>query len=426
MFSQKAKIEILATHSSDFPLIRGENLLFHLKNGQGRLKNILYAQERNSPPYQDDFSALTLNDIPLIQVQSSGCPTCESLLAAGYGMPADCLEIRQAAECLLLPYIGISEALKRMTPLIELLLSGTYLLADSDYYPSEGNGHFFWNVPNDFTCYQATTTLSDPRNFNYLPSFPCFLYPSQPSKKHNPSRVEYYRAKLRAGETLPHAITYSMGGFISVLLDGHHRACACALEGVKLPCLTLSPAFTSMNFNTDICSIQWLIGNASEVPYLSKKQNKLLKAAIHGERVNYKKPSTVSDVFTDNLPPTYQKAMHCYPNCWEAAALALYPNSSITVDGLYDLANNAEDDESTSVINLLHYLARQKDTNIKNLVLPFADCSYSQTLREAAFQILSKQKNDEQIEQFFIDYLVNDDNQRNPLWKIASSYWDNK
>lgn len=426
MFTQKAKIEILATHSSDFPLIRGENLLFHLKNGQGRLKNIVYAQERNSPPYQDDFSALTLNDIPLVQVQSSGCPTCESLLAAGYGMPADCLEIREATNHLLLPYAGISDALQRMTPLIELLLSGTYLLADSDYYPSDGNGHFFWDVPNDFTTFQATTTLYDIQNLDYLPSFPCFLYPSQPSKKHDPSRVEYYRAKLRAGETLPHAITYSMGGYISVLLDGHHRACACALEGVSLPCLTLSPAFTSMNLNTNIPSVGWLIGNASEVPNLTKHQNKLILEITHGERVNYRKPSTLSDVFTDNLPPTYQKAMHCYPNCWEAAALALYPYRSITVDGLHDLANNTENNETTSVIHLLHYLARKKENDVKNLVLPFTVCGYHQSLREAAFQILFTIKNDEQIEQFFIDYLVNDDKRNSNLWKIANRYWDNE
>lgn len=424
MVFQKPRIDVLAAHSSDFPSVRGDNLLFLLQDGKSLLKNVWYAQSSTASPYEDSCSALTLNDVPLIYIQSSGCPTCESLLAAGYGMPEDCAEIRQAAENLLRPYAGLADALERLAPVVGLLANGVYMLSISDYYPTDGDGHFFWDVPNDFTAAPASTALYDSMNCRYLPSFPCFLYPSQPTAKYDPARVEYYREKLRAGEALPPVLTYHVNGSVSVLLDGHHRACACALEGIRLPGLTLSPAYYSLNADGDIHSIYWSLGDTVEVPTLTTRQMKLLKSSIHGERVPQTHPPRLENIFCADLPTKYHEAVHSFPSCREVAALALYPDAKITPDGIHALANDTENDETESAVSLLQYLSRQKGTDLKAFAMPFTVCGYHLALREEAFRILSTIKNDSEIEDFFVDYLVNFDDRKNPLWEIANGYWE--
>lgn len=108
------------------------------------------------------------------------------------------------------------------------------------YYPTDGDGHFFWDVPEGLVAYKATAEYYDIDSMSVLPSFPCFLYPTQGAEKYDPSRVYHYRKMLQDGERLAPVLAYSLWGYMSVLLDGHHRASACALEGCQVPCLTIA------------------------------------------------------------------------------------------------------------------------------------------------------------------------------------------
>lgn len=424
MFFQKPKIEILAAHPSDFALIHGNNLMFLLRDGKAHLKSVWYTVKTDEPPYEMNYSALELNGTPLLHIQSSGCPTCESLLAAGYGMPEDCAEMRQAAKNLSLPFTTLEDALERLAPIFGLLLTGVYMLSVSDYYPTDGDGHFFWNAPNAYTTVPATAELYDSVNYRCLPSYPCFLYPTQPTAKHDASRVEYYRAKLRAGERIAPALAYSVGGSMSALLDGHHRAAACALEGVKLPCLTISPANYSLNAGGKIHAIYWSVGGTAEMPTLTDSQQKALKSSVRGERVWRDVAPKTGMIFNEPSLSAYQEAVKQFPTCHEAAALALYPYEKITTDGIHDFANDTENNETNTVISLLAYLSRQKDVDLKALALPFTARGYHPALRREAFRILSTVKNDSEIEDFFVDYLVNYNDRADPLWGIANDYWD--
>ena len=43
-----------------------------------------------------------------------------------------------------------------MEPLLKLFETGFYLIAEAECYPTDGNGNFFWNIPNEFTDSPAT------------------------------------------------------------------------------------------------------------------------------------------------------------------------------------------------------------------------------------------------------------------------------
>lgn len=423
MFGNKPMIEVLATHVIKSGVVHGESLLFCLYNGEGRLKHTYYQVSGEITPYEMSYYGLTLNDVPLVYSHSSGSPTTESLLAAGYGLPVDSEEIGQVCDNLTGCYAGLTDGLKRLEPIIGLLQNGAYTLTASGYFPTDGEGRFFWDVPNDFTAFPATAEIYDSVNYRSLTTCPCYLYPSQPTAQYDPERVAYYRAKLKAGESIPYGLSCAIGSGISILLDGHHRACACALEGVQLPCLTISPACYSLNAEGGIYAIYWPDGKRWLAPDLTDKQLKCLRGFIWGDLVDRKYPPKIGDIFNYSWPTAYQEAVASFPTYEEAIALALYPESVLCPDGLHDLANCTENDETQAAATLLGYLARQKDTDKKTLALYFTLVGYDTQLRLEAFRMLDKIKNDPEVEDFFVDYLINHNDRTDPLWKIADNYW---
>ena len=82
----------------------------------------------------DDYdvrSVFMLNGKPLIQGKYPGCPTCSALLARGYGIDnIDCPEIKSIRDRINSEYTGISNAIDAITPLLELLDDGLYVIAD--------------------------------------------------------------------------------------------------------------------------------------------------------------------------------------------------------------------------------------------------------------------------------------------------------
>jgi hypothetical protein len=424
MFLSKVKAKPLAVRSFSSAWFPSEHLLFSLTGGSGRFRGQWYPQ--SGKDVQVPF-ALMLGDVPLLLVQSSGCPTCESLLAAGYGLPPS-QELREATDRLSAPYTGLQDSLERLTPVLGLLPPSVYVLSHCLCSPTDGTGNFFWDIPGGFTSMHATAQIYDSDNFRVLPSFPCFLYPSQPGTKHDPERVEYYREMIRRGEPLPPALAYFEGGYLCLLLDGHHRACACALEKTPLPCLVLSvPGRFWRDGKLHIWwPDNWWPGQkeASETIFLSpEERNTLLKTTFSVRRDG---PPPVPVPFpTKEWPSEYQAGATAFPTFREAAALALYPLRELTVDGVEKLLHNEEKwDEAETLVALLQYFARQPGGNIKKMALSLAGICYPLPLRLAAFQILNKIKKDKEIEDFFVDFLVNCDDRTNPLRHIADHYWD--
>ena len=151
------KITILARHTTKRPYFSGEHLFFRVKGGTGALRMEMSRDPTCADPMLDTYQTLTLNGTPLALIQASGCPTCQSLLAAGHGLPVDCPQLRQAADAIAAPFDHLEEALERLAPVTGLLPSGYFILSLVDCYPTDGSGHFFWDIPNGFTLSPAST-----------------------------------------------------------------------------------------------------------------------------------------------------------------------------------------------------------------------------------------------------------------------------
>lgn len=419
MIFSKPKIDILASFETD-SFLSSKNLLFLLYNGQSKLEYTHFYGNIDS--FEDNFYTLTLNGIPLIYVQSSGCPTCESLLAAGYGISKNNLEIKEAVKNLSSSYETLEEALKSLYPIIQLLPSGAYTLSESDYFPTDGNGHFFWDIPNEFTYFKATSEIYDSDSYNVFPCMPCYLYPSQSSDKYDESCVEYYRSCIQSGEKISPAITYAIDGYMSILLDGHHRACAAALEKKKLACFTISSAWYSYNKNGELSAIGCPFGYSSEIPPLLKKQFTFLKEKWSMKRKVKRYPiPKAGNIFHKIWSEEYKQASSYFPTCEEAAALAAYPFDMVTKEGIEDLLD--KEGNIKLAVYLIHFLCRKEKDKKKQVAFYFADSRFPSELRKTAFQILNTIKNDSEIEDFFVDYIVNCEDKINSLRIIADHYW---
>lgn len=189
------------------------------------------------------YSQILLNDTPLVQLNSLGCPTCSGMLATGYGIAnANCEELQAAQEALNEPFLSLEHSAVTLSPLLSLLESGLYLLADAECYPTDGNGNFFWNVPNQLTETPTTAAalLAD-ADYAYVAGQPIFLFPTQDSNCYDEKRVAYYEDLLKGGKDIPRVIAYNFDEFISFVLDGHHKACAAALLKKPVKSIVIIP-----------------------------------------------------------------------------------------------------------------------------------------------------------------------------------------
>ena len=212
-------------------------------NGAGKLREVRKEVKNLKNGY---LSQIRLNNVPLIQMNKEYIPTIESLLATGYGIEnANCKEILEIQGKINSDFISLENSIKTMTPLLKLLDNGFYMIADAECYPTDGNGNFFWNVPNNMVLNPATAEkcLID-NDFTYIAGQPAYLYPTQTTDVYNPKRIEYYIEKLKKmnDNNEPRAIVYNFGQFINFIIDGHHKACAAALLGKPLKCILIKKA----------------------------------------------------------------------------------------------------------------------------------------------------------------------------------------
>ena len=424
MLFQKEKVDVITKHKGSLAAFPSEHLLLDVRGSRGCLHMDWYEPGADTQKCEPDYRfILYLGDTPLIQIQDSGCPTCESMLAAGCGLPEDCEELCAVRTVLVKPYTGLMDALKRVRPILGLLQPGLYTLSYSAYYPTDGDGHFFWDVPEALTRCKATAEYYDSDSYRVLPCFPCYLYPAQSTEKYDAQQVEHYRQRLRAGETLPPVLTYSLWGYVSVLLDGHHRACACALEGKTVPALTISSP--GRIWREKFLHIVWPDGSETmAADILTPAQQRLLHNPFGKKRMGAPPPVESGVRFGGVWDMEYKKAVRRYPMLAEAAALALYPGKELNAEGLRLIAMDDDYEDPDSTARLLRYAARQPGADGKELALAFIEPGYPDVLRQSAFEVLDQIKDDPEIEDLMISVLVNCERKDDPIYKIANGHWN--
>ena len=235
--------------TSTIPSIKEARLVYI--NGKSKLVTDIGRYDSNyRSPYQ-----IKLNDVPLLQAKIPNCPTCCSLLATGYGIEnANCKELLDIQENINSNYISLEKSIRDIEPLLTLLETGFYLVADAICYPTDGDKNFFWNVPNEEIETLATgpAAIYDDEDayFNYIYGEPVYLYPTQTTDSYDKNRVEYYIDKfLELDDSSPRTIVYNFTDYINFIIDGHHKACASALLGEPLRCILIIPAIVTKYYN---------------------------------------------------------------------------------------------------------------------------------------------------------------------------------
>jgi len=217
--------------TSTIPSIKEAKLVYI--NGKSKLVTDIGRYDSN---YRS-LSQIKLNDVPLIQAKIPTCPTCCSLLATGYGIEnANCEELLAIQESINSNYISLEKSIRDIEPLLTLLETGFYLVADAICYPTDGDKNFFWNIPNK---------LEKENYFEYIYGQPVYLYPTQTTDSYNKNRVEYYIDKfIELDDSSPRTIVYNFTDYINFIIDGHHKACASALR-----CILIIPAIVTKYYN---------------------------------------------------------------------------------------------------------------------------------------------------------------------------------
>lgn len=215
-------------------------VMFCVRNGKNSIREI-------TGPGNEDYeydSQFLINGKPIAQARLPECPTCKGLLATGYGIEnVDCPELKAAREAMNSPFAGIKESAEKIKPLLGLMGDGYYVLADTLCLPSDGDGRFFYDVPGELTQYDAVCDdYYCDCNLSCCRHYPLFLYPTQSSSLINDERVEYYVQMMKTEKEPPRALGFLYTGFMNLLLDGHHKACAAASLGKYVRCLTIIPA----------------------------------------------------------------------------------------------------------------------------------------------------------------------------------------
>lgn len=205
--------------------------LIQVTNG----RNMLY-QCFSEEPGEATYCTLMFGDKPLFQFQGNEyyCPTCEKIVRSGYQLEQT-EEFRR--DKLNSENPAFADALDALIPLLGLLNNNYYVILDTELYPTDGNGHLFWNVPNSDVCVPGSCLFyRGDGEWGFLR--PHFTVATQAVEKLQESRVEYYRAHPGC-----RAVAYYMDGYMAALIDGHHKAMAAAVEHRKVKALVIMPCY---------------------------------------------------------------------------------------------------------------------------------------------------------------------------------------
>ena len=184
--------------------------------------------------------AVTLNGESLFRVNDEKfCPTCGGIVYRAYGERNITMEEAMALGGRMNePYSGIRDAVERMRPLLGILKSGHYVVADYALFPFLG-GSYFWyylDIPDVFYTWNSRWGVES----YVLRVCPSYMIPSQRAATCNPERIDHY-AQLPDTQEYPRAIGLYLSGNMVLLLDGHHKSAAAASRGRMARCLVIIP-----------------------------------------------------------------------------------------------------------------------------------------------------------------------------------------
>ena len=396
-------------------------------NGAGKFTEV----SENNKDEDSYLRHIRLNDIPLVQINSPYCQTCSSVLASGYGIEnTDCEELEKIQKEINSNFISLEESIKTIEPLLKLFETGFYMIADAECYPTDGEKNFYWDVSNKLKDFPATgsTYLVEEEESYYVFNQPVYLYPTQTTDCYNKERVEYYIEKFKnCDNNEPRAIVYNFGEFINFVIDGHHKACASALLGKPLKCLLIIKGEGYRDWNKK--NYLKFLGTEIEGDKISDKYRELAKFEINipTKSVSIKEGC----VNKREWEQEYIESVKKFPDLIKYATIVndlVYEKMEITDDLMEYYLKKFDRESQRKVRIIIHNLEFSDKKKAQEFIIKYARASLkhkiSNALKVLMYEFLVKIKDNPEIEQVFIDYIVQNEDINDPILKIIGSYWE--
>ena len=395
-------------------------------NGKGKLTVEIGKTE---PNIWQAPSKIKLNDIPLIQSKVSDIPTWCNLLATGYGIEnANCKELLEIQEKINSDYVNLETSINNMKPLLTLFKSGFYLIADAICYPTDGE-NFFWNVPNNLTK-NLTTAPAYIGEGTYVFNQPVYLYPTQTTNSYNKDRVDYYVEKFKnLDDNKPRAIVYNFEEFINFIIDGHHKACASIILKEPVSCILIIPDRIYKNYYKNIClNFSGILVDYKDIP---KEYTQYIKKKFSPSQEKIE----IKDGIVNNREwekEYINSAKHYLSLLDYANIIDIMQDNEIEVNDIFikNCLENFDKDSQLKMKKLLYLLnftdiKKAQETALKYARKTLREKEINKELKQLVYRILLNDKNNEEVENIFIDYIVyHSDNKEDPVLNIINSYWE--
>ena len=396
-------------------------------NGAGKFTEV----SENNKDEDSYLRHIRLNDIPLVQINSPYCQTSSSLLASGYGIEnTDCEELEKIQKEINSNFISLEKSIKTIEPLLKLFETGFYMIADAECYPTDGEKNFYWDISNKLKDFPATGSayLVEEEESYYVFNQPVYLYPTQTTDCYNNERVEYYIEKFKnCDNNEPRAIVYNFGEFINFVIDGHHKACASALLGKPLKCLLIIKGESYRDYNKK--NYLKFLGTEIEGDKISDKYRELAKFEINipTKSVNIKEGC----VNKRKWEQEYIESVKKFPDLTKYATIVndlVYEKMEITDDLMEYYLKKFDRESQRKVRIIIHNLEFSDKKKAQEFIIKYARASLkhkiSNALKVLMYEFLVKIKDNPEIEQVFIDYIVQNEDINDPILKIIDSYWE--
>ena len=396
-------------------------------NGAGKFTEV----SENNKDEDSYLRHIRLNDIPLVQINSPYCQTCSSVLASGYGIEnTDCEELEKIQKEINSNFISLEKSIKTIEPLLKLFETGFYIIADAECYPTDGEKNFYWDVSNKLKDSPATGSayLIEEEESYYVFNQPVYLYPTQTTDCYNKERVEYYIEKFKnCDNNEPRAIVYNFGEFINFVIDGHHKACASALLGKPLKCLLIIKGEGYRDWNKK--NYLKFLGTEIEGDKISDKYRELAKFEINipTKSVSIKEGC----VNKREWEQEYIESVKKFPDLTKYATIVndlVYEKMEITDDLMEYYLKKFDRESQRKVRIIIHNLEFSDKKKAQEFIIKYARASLkhkiSNALKVLMYEFLVKIKDNPEIEQVFIDYIVQNEDINDPILKIIDSYWE--
>lgn len=396
---QSIEITCLKEWTKTDEVFYAPGVLVHVKSGKGVLREVYGNYDKKS------FRALMLKDKPLVQFQGDEyyCPTCEKIIRAGYGIESK--ELIRETEVIQEKGIQaktLQQEVEQIYPLLNLLQEGYYIVLDTELIPTNGNGKFFWEPLNEEQVLGSCIYYYGNSEWGNLR--PYFTIASQPPEKCDKKQIAYY---IKHPEKK--AIAYYLDGYMSVLLDGHHKTFAAALRHEKVKALVIMPmmcmyravnegergiSFGDISFKESELNISE--GDWEKIKYigehLSDNESKKLQQKFMQSRKNWE------------LPINIEGLVQHYPTAEDVAYIDRV--GEIKEEMLYDILEYHKGCIGKEASDLMKALVALKHPLVYKMGEFFCKQSYESEVVYEIIGALTRLPKTEELEDFLIEQMI--------------------